>query len=544
MDQPNPRIAHAALAVPEILRLICEMLTKSDQARLLTLSRRFFTCIVSLVWNTISGHKALLGLLPTIDWARVQNAISVRNQIQPLDHRALLRFNLYAPHVRQFQPDYELGKFWGILLKAVPTRPIFPNLQVLGLSRMFPYLKTELISQLNAFLCPALTELRCPGPFGQMLDTLQASQLSASLVQHCPNIHTLDIYTGYTYALDLIPTFGPPVPSSPDLPTSLAQFHNLRHLGGGPEFLSPEALVALGRLPLLESFTIAYSYKAPKSFVQSNLSMPHDDFHALRHLGIYCYNRIEHASELWKLPSLVQQLVSVHVDVDSASASDEQIRQLICLICKNSPLVSELHIDLEATIGRENIDLLSPTVISHLQRLPLRRLRIMASHPRLTPIVDFERLAFALSNTEYLNMQCYRINFEDLVLIAKHMSKLRFLAVSLSPFVWPPKDQLPRLPTSDPPLFIVFRHKDRHLLEADVKSTSLALHSLWPNGVYCGLPGDAEADLCAHEELELINTEIQKLCPLKALGVHSFDDLTLEWKYANKRRIPWLKVLY
>lgn len=389
-----------------------------------------------------------------------------QGQIQPLERQSLHRFNIYAAYVRRLQqgPEYrKRGAFWESLLKVVPARPILPKLQALVLSQSFWYRRTKIIPHVDAFLCPTLTEIRCPGPRDQILNTLLAAQLSARLVQHCPNIHTLDIYTDNATDDDdhkdtLQPGLGPL--SSTDLSSSLAQFHDLRSLGGGPELLSPKSLVTLGSLPLLESFTIVDMDETTERLVQSSISLPQNTFPALQHLGIYSLDRIERASELWNFPYLVQQLISVHVDLDSASVSDEQIRLLICSICANSPLVSELYIGLEPTDNREDIDLFSPTVVSHLQRLPLRRLRISASSVSLEPAGNFEPLALALMNIEYLYMRCYNFTFEDLALVAKHMPKLQFLATGLPRLRWPSEDQLPRLTNSNSPLCLLLSHNE------------------------------------------------------------------------------------
>lgn len=70
--------------VPEILRLICERLDKSDLARLLPVSRNFFATAMPLVWRTVSGSAPLLGLLPNVDLADTHHDlwVDVRSQWQ------------------------------------------------------------------------------------------------------------------------------------------------------------------------------------------------------------------------------------------------------------------------------------------------------------------------------------------------------------------------------------------------------------------------------------------------------------------------------
>lgn len=61
-------MAHLALALPEVLQLICKLLAKSDLTRLLTVSRHFYACAVPLLWDTLYSTYAVQGLLTTVGW--------------------------------------------------------------------------------------------------------------------------------------------------------------------------------------------------------------------------------------------------------------------------------------------------------------------------------------------------------------------------------------------------------------------------------------------------------------------------------------------
>jgi hypothetical protein len=50
---------------------------------------------------------------------------------------------------------------------------------------------------------------------------------------------------------------------------------------------------------------------------------------------------------------------------------------------------------------------------------------------------NVEPIALALPNLEYVDVSEICFDFQDLVLVAKHMPKLQFLAVNLSMFSWP-----------------------------------------------------------------------------------------------------------
>ncbi|CAE6430042.1 unnamed protein product [Rhizoctonia solani] len=127
------------LDIPEILCLICERAQRSDLARLLTTSSLFFDCAVPFVWKNLpkSASVILMNLLPNVDKYLNTNlnatlVADLCDNLQPLDAQFLVRFNLYAPHVKRLVRHYrnkQLNVVWDRLFKLVDARPIMPNLE-------------------------------------------------------------------------------------------------------------------------------------------------------------------------------------------------------------------------------------------------------------------------------------------------------------------------------------------------------------------------------------------------------------------------------
>lgn len=72
---PSPLYIPRVFALPEVFRLICDWLHRHDQARLLAVSRHFFTFVVPIVWRAVRGPEVLLKLLPNIDITRVHDTV-------------------------------------------------------------------------------------------------------------------------------------------------------------------------------------------------------------------------------------------------------------------------------------------------------------------------------------------------------------------------------------------------------------------------------------------------------------------------------------
>jgi hypothetical protein len=378
-----------------------------------------------------------------------------------LDNQSLRRFNFYAPYVKNLKREIwgvTLDEAWDTLLKLVPTRPILPNLQRFTFSIFDPHENIKLLLCIEALACPTLVEISCSGPGGQILsmDPLVVPQLVAMIAERCPDIHTLEIYTLVDSFVDKgsLPRRHRRVKFS----SSLEQLCNLRTFGIGSELLSPNLYALLGSLPVLTSLTIHFPYDQPVSqhvvLVKDYISLPSESFPSLQHLGVACeFESIELILPLWKIQPLVQHLTSVHIQFNPivTRASADLLADLFHFICQSSPHITDLHMDMRPSGNRPVLRIL-PTAISHLQRCSFQRIHIWQAE--LSQTCSFEQLALALPNLEYLNLPKQLVKYEDLVQLARHIPKLRFLAVRLDLRGWPRQDQRLHLDESPSTLYL------------------------------------------------------------------------------------------
>ncbi|KAJ1305775.1 hypothetical protein OPQ81_010505 [Rhizoctonia solani] len=545
---------------PEILYLICEQAQRSDLARLLTTSRLFFDCAVPFVWRSLpeSAPTILMRLLPDSDTHLKHH---LRNkfikELQPLDSQSLVRFNLYVPHVKQLAQGLGSHRIWKKLLKLVGTRPILPNLQVLKVSILG--MVQDPVSYLSACLTPTLTEIDYHYGGHPYVEPHLLSHFVSSIAQKCPNIHSLKL--GYV-ARHI--TIGPTHASK--LANALRQLHNLRVLGLGPVVLDPKVLSAISSLPNLESLTLneapnpinprtrRLSSEEPQKRIEFSLS--DETFPNLQHLGIDPCRELESVIRIWNITALVQRLMSVSIRiVPYISVPQLQFHRFIRAICRRSPFVSILSLSCS---GSSNyIQLLSPEIVDNLAQLPLQRLRLWRDEhydifASASPRCDSEHFALAFSGMECLQIWGYHFTFKDLVFIAKHMSRLQQLWVTIEMDKdWPSKEKLSSLSLTPSPSQLYFDLNIVHTISANRRPTPIyygltnekaeeiaaGLHALWPKGVVCDnyQPPYNDGRLRCTDE---INTALRRL-----RGVHGDDDWAklIPLKYPRKRIHPWLE---
>ncbi|KAG9100067.1 hypothetical protein FRC06_004573 [Ceratobasidium sp. 370] len=419
-------------AIYDIIALICANINESDLVGLLTVSRGFFRCATPHIWRRVPDAQPLLDLIPT----EHRDAESFIQSTHILDEKSRLsRFDFYALFVKELclQPQNHEELNWHSLSKAVPRRPLLPDLCKLILDAPSAYYFWEYsfggsqdLVPLNAFICPSLVDIRLPSLPLFWLNPGIASQLLENIVDTAPDLRVLHIYVradvgSAASALDII-----------------TRFRNLRALKCTSVMIDCEKLQLLGDLPRLESLQVG-SPGAP----DDEDEVPAGDwvllarsFPMLRHLSAYRLPN-SRVDQFWRLTSLVQSLVSVSISFHPGSFSGKAVSG----ICKGSPQMLELSLNFPGYGDQEILDV---AAIGHIRKLPLQRLRVVGSK-----IVDLAPLISSMTNLEYLEINQKILSTENLILIAKHMPKLKFLSpghLSLDQ-LW---DVMPHLVTPSP----------------------------------------------------------------------------------------------
>ncbi|KAG8686794.1 hypothetical protein FRC09_013923, partial [Ceratobasidium sp. 395] len=432
-----------------------------------------------------------------------------------LDRQSLFRLDLYAPLVRKITvaPTEEETKVaWRFLLRRVPRRPLLPGLRqlALGVGWYQNYQPLEALMCALALLCPSLIEISGGPYYDAWVEPPLASLLLQSLAHTAPDLKRLRL----------------PVLSQKQIPyaksslfSNLAALRNLRSLHCSTAMIDSPVMLLLGALPKLDSLQI----KAPAAEdsdserdngdSEDNLSLddlmlPPDSFPNLRRLNIQLLP-CGVVSQLWSSAPLVRQLISVHVRFhpDDATRSDSvKMNGTICDICTGSPDTTELCLDAYDVQFIE----LSTAAIDCLKQLPLRRLKLLdvwlpGSFGDISPLVT------AIPNVEYLDIDTVEASFDDLVLIARHLPKLRFLVANITLTGWPydleeysitPSPSALRLGSE----FMFSKQTEGYYLDEGesmedyVDRMAQHLHSLWPNGIGCEREDNGEPPEESDEE--------------------------------------------
>src|SRR5689334_17196723 len=110
--------------------------------------------------------------------------------IEPLDQRTLARFNLYAPHIKYLSDNITQqsggNTSWSVILKAIPTRPLLPNLR-----HCLIYDEDQLLHAspvLRSLLCPSLLVVRAEGGRGGSTHPVLSPELITTIAESAPNL--------------------------------------------------------------------------------------------------------------------------------------------------------------------------------------------------------------------------------------------------------------------------------------------------------------------------------------------------------------------
>jgi hypothetical protein len=379
---------------------------------------------------------------------------SVPKKVAPMNELQLSRFKIYAPLVRKLRLDIasnESKPNWEAILAAMPNRPLLPGLRTLALHAKYSQQQesSEIVACIDAFLCQSLLDIHTSTNDLVWLNPFHASWLLHRIAETSRGIQTLQIFISSRAHPENVPPLSPYSKSAPF--ACIGLFRDLRSLRGTSMILDSGVLRLLGDLPRLESLMVwatseLHHRRQEHEISIADLDLTAYSFLALRHLAIYDVSSSV-ISQLWQTPCLVQRLVSIHIRFPFTTEAHSLLCELICFICQNSLQTTQLDLDLQEI---EEV-VMSPTVVPCLKQLPLRRLR-MIEVISPTTFSNFEPMALALPNLEYLDVSATCLDFQDLVLVAKHMPRLQFLAVNLSMFDWP-SELDPRSVTPSPSKF-------------------------------------------------------------------------------------------
>ncbi|KAF8593325.1 hypothetical protein BDV93DRAFT_516654 [Ceratobasidium sp. AG-I] len=526
--------AYRVFEVPELVGMICGFMEKRNLVKLLTVSQPFFHCIVSHVWKEVIGISKLLVLLPSSGPDEL-SATSF-DDVRPCNQLRLARFNIYAPYVQRLESNTknDLGSLgWDLLLSRVPTRPVLPNLRALTINPCFAQNSARFIDYIHSFLCPTLSDVRTSLHWNPWMNPLGARDLLVRMAAICPGLTKLNIIPKISHHPDSLLKLGLYSPASLFAPIS--QFQDLCVLYSSSAMLNPDTLRLLGDLPHLESLG-AYSVSIDEEGDEdadevespiASLTLPEHSFPALRHL------EIDHVpatvvSKIWQTPPLVRNLVSVKVQFTPSDTA--LLDNLICVICRGSPQTTNLELDLSQIQDVE----LSSTVMEHFQRLPLRRVRIRDAYASCEP------LALALPNVEYLDINGMRLSFDELTVIAKHMSELQYLSVGL--YLWAMSGNPTFLHESSSPsscqvdswfAFESLLHVTDPDFDEHIENIARGLQSLWPRGVRCAF-WSLGKDLRRKRDIEIlerVNDRIRTLSGASVLDIPTAEESASHWLY-------------
>ncbi|KAG8691919.1 hypothetical protein FRC09_011503 [Ceratobasidium sp. 395] len=347
-----------------------------------------------------------------------------------------------------------------------------------------------------ALLCPSVVEISGGPYYEAWVEPPLASLLLQGLARTALDLERLRL-------LALSQKQIPYIKSS--LFSNLATFRSLRVLHCSTAMIDSPVVLLLGTLPELESLKISapavdeFDAERDNGDPEDDLSLddlvlPPESFHKLRYLNVR-FLPCTVVSQLWSSAPLVGQLISVQVcfHPDDATPSDSTvINNAICDICRGSPNTIELCL---SGYDVRFVDI-SPTAIACLQQLSsLRRLQLIHVHfPE--SFGDISLLISAVPSVEYLEIDRVDATFNDLVLIAQRLPKLRFLVANVILTGWPHNLEEYTIAPASGTLhlgseFLFSNQTEEFDLDEDesmedyIDLMAQHLHLIWPNGIVC-----------------------------------------------------------
>ncbi|KAG9082727.1 hypothetical protein FRC07_014124, partial [Ceratobasidium sp. 392] len=340
------------------------------------------------------------------------------------------RFDVYASLVRKITVRHSTD--WDYFVDTVSHRPLLPNLRSLFTANLDSGLRTgfsDVFCCARALLCPSLVEIGVSSHYNSSTEVSLVSRLLKSSTNIASNLQTLRLVVhGWSK-----------VPYNKSTTFSdLVLFRNIRTLECTTAMIDSAVLPLIGTLSQLDSFIvqgpIADTYTDSEDpLYLDDLVLPPDSFPVLRHLkitGLTCTT----ISQLWRHAPLVRQLVSVGVwfNYPDYEPTQSEINNAVRNICESSPYIIELYLDTPGLI----YDLWPATMQTLRQLSSLQRLELPGSSTAESP-EDFTLFISGAVKLEYLTFGFGFAGFDDLMLFARQMPKLRFLSLVLVLTRWP-----------------------------------------------------------------------------------------------------------
>ncbi|KAG8773900.1 hypothetical protein FRC12_002254 [Ceratobasidium sp. 428] len=438
-----------ALAVPELLMLVCSLLDRKDSAACLRMSRRTFAAVASVVWEDVDLKPVLLlipGMQVTTDntW---KSEVQLKFEFPPTVD--LARFEVYRSFVKAVSTAIPYAITFPKEWPDVP-QPLLPNLRSIVINT-FGWVDDPYVDWVPRLLSPGLKEFKmCSIPLKKSagcdvgdhenawINPSKCMELVDAISQVCPIIETLEIFaneedeeddrTEYTAICEKI-----------------AGLHSLRSLSFGGAEADQLLFHAFGQHPCLESLTLASDNSQTLPDSGSPVTLSDESFPALQHLTLRGLNpRI--ITRVYNSAQLFRHIISARISYEDLSydgCESNNLRSAYTMQCfsHGCSRLTDLTI---LTTGNGGFFRFFRHFIPIFKRLPLRRLELCCVdlNPKLDsyedgleeagleendPEVTWREFLTALPYIEELDLN-NSLDIQDLVVFGELLPKLRYFA--------------------------------------------------------------------------------------------------------------------
>ncbi|KAG8724412.1 hypothetical protein FRC09_018870 [Ceratobasidium sp. 395] len=392
-----------ALMLPELLRLVCGFLDKKDCAAWLRTSRRAFASTTPIVWGDVDLKSVLL-LIPGVQVTTEKPRPNLVIELPPIID--LTRFGIYRPFVKAVSTAapyiIKVPKEWPAVGAQASPQPLLPNLRNL-IVHTFGSVDDPYVEWVPRFLTPVLKEFTmCSIPLNKSsgedvyaienawINRETCIQLVDEISRTCRAIETLRIFSyedrdiNDEYAM---------------ISDKIASLQNLRSLSFGGACAGQALFQAFGRLPHLESLSLASDDTQALPRGHDAVTLSGGSFPALQHLALRDINPWI-VQRVYDSPQLFRRLVSAVItyeDLDYDGCEGYELRSIYAM-----------KVDLNPEIDDED----------HIEETEMKENR---------PEITWEEFLATVPHLEDLQIG-NRIVTQDLVAFAHLLPKLRLFA--------------------------------------------------------------------------------------------------------------------
>ncbi|KAG8726712.1 hypothetical protein FRC12_023154 [Ceratobasidium sp. 428] len=437
-----------ALMLPELLRLVCGFLDRKDCAAWLRTSRRAFASTTPIVWEDVDLKSVLL-LIPEVQVTTEKPRPTLVIELPPTVD--LTRFEIYRSFVKAVSTAapyiIKFPKGWPAVGVQASPQALLPNLRNL-IIHTFGSVDDPYVEWVPRFLTPVLKEFTmCSIPLNKSsgedvyaienawINRETCIQLVDEISRTCRAIETLRIFSyedrdiNDEYAM---------------ISDKIASLQNLRSLSFGGACAGQALFQAFGRLPHLESLSLASDDTQALPRGHDAVTLSGGSFPALQHLALRDINPWI-VQRVYDSPQLFRRLVSAVItyeDLDYDGCEGYELRSIYAMKCfsHDCSRLTDLTI-ITRRIGTR-FSLFRP-FLAIFKRMPLRRLRLcrVDLNPEIDdedhieetemkenrPEITWEEFLATVPHLEDLQIG-NRIVTQDLVAFAHLLPKLRLFA--------------------------------------------------------------------------------------------------------------------